>query len=760
MDKIILILILTNFITIGYGAEYFVSPDGNDKNPGTLIKPFRTIQKAVKLVKSGDICFIRGGRYEESIKINNLKGKKQKPIIFTAYKDEKVILDGTRSITSNWEASKKGVFSTQLNFDIWQLFYEDSMMTTARWPNAHMADENFWRLKETYRHGSKKSVPGTIYDERPFDSKRERQKEQDGYYHQNIKDGFNTESLAETGVDFTGAIAIMNIASWMSFASVVTDHESGKEYFNYDTTFANSGSLQKSARKWCNPNDFRPDFWEKKNQKNGQSYYYFEGPMCLDVPREWWFDPVTKTVYFIPPDRKNPGGKNVRGKVMSYTLIIDKSRYLHFRGIDFFGATFRIASSENITIENSQQLYPAYSKRVLGNLDVPESPLIKNKGNKAESNNRIINCRFEYTDGMALKIKGGNDIIENCLFHDIDYSCLGAAHSVQVSLQTTIRRCTVYNAGASGGFRNGGLIEYNHIFNNGSLQHDGSGFQMGGFTVKNPPIVRRNWAHSTLKMGIRFDAGLNPKTVNGGGQVLDNVTWNSSGIILKGDKHLAANNLCFNSPLGLIPMIAPKWKSTNKNTIMANNLSNRISANGRKDVQPICKQVTNLVDAVELHLRDPKNLDFRPRANSAIIDAGTIITNTEFSELNQSSYLGKAPDIGPYEFGDENYWIPGFQYPHASTPIPPDRATDVKIDADLMWLNGYKSNIHAVYFGGDREAVRNADPKSKLYFDKQNSNIFTPPELEPGETYFWRVDAYNADRIESGHVWQFTVSNQ
>ena len=282
MDKRILILILTNFIRIGYGAEYYVSFDGNDKNPGTLIKPFRTIQKAVKSVKSGDICYIRGGRYEESIKINNLKGKKQKPIIFTAYKDEKVILDGTRSITSNWKDNKNGVFSTQLNFDIWQLFYEDSMMTAARWPNAHMTDENFWRIKETYRHGSKKSVPGTLYDERPFNSKSLHQEEQDGYYYQNIKDGFNTESLAETGVDFTGAIAIMNIASWMSFASEVTDHQSGKEYFNYDTTFANSGSLQKPARKWCNPNDFRPDFWEEKNQKSGQSYYFLEGLMCLD----------------------------------------------------------------------------------------------------------------------------------------------------------------------------------------------------------------------------------------------------------------------------------------------------------------------------------------------------------------------------------------------------------------------------------------------------------------------------------------------
>ena len=159
LNRKIFTLIIVVSISGLYGTEYYVSFDGNDKNPGTLINPFRTIQKAVKSVKSGDICYIRGGRYDESIKIDNLKGKKRKPIIFTAYKDEKVILDGTRSITSKWKDNKKGVFSTQLDFDVWQLFYEDSMMTAARWPNAHMTDEYFWRIKETYRHASKKSVP-------------------------------------------------------------------------------------------------------------------------------------------------------------------------------------------------------------------------------------------------------------------------------------------------------------------------------------------------------------------------------------------------------------------------------------------------------------------------------------------------------------------------------------------------------------------------------------------------------------------------
>ncbi len=43
---------------------YYVSPDGNDQNPGTLKKPFATLQRAQQAVrqKHGDV-FLRGGTY-------------------------------------------------------------------------------------------------------------------------------------------------------------------------------------------------------------------------------------------------------------------------------------------------------------------------------------------------------------------------------------------------------------------------------------------------------------------------------------------------------------------------------------------------------------------------------------------------------------------------------------------------------------------------------------------------------------------------
>ena len=38
-------------------------------------------------------------------------------------------------------------------------------------------------------------------------------------------------------------------------------------------------------------------------------------------------------------------------------------------------------------------------------------------------------------------------------------------------------------------------------------------------------------------------------------------------------------------------------------------------------------------------------------------------------------------------------------------PIPPDNAKVPREDVDLMWLGGYRTDAHAVYFGRDRKAV-------------------------------------------------------
>lgn len=60
----------------------FVSNDGSDANPGSLLAPFRTIQHAINQANPGDVVSIRGGTYRERLRIEDLNGRQDAPITF------------------------------------------------------------------------------------------------------------------------------------------------------------------------------------------------------------------------------------------------------------------------------------------------------------------------------------------------------------------------------------------------------------------------------------------------------------------------------------------------------------------------------------------------------------------------------------------------------------------------------------------------------------------------------------------------------
>ncbi|MFP4222751.1 MAG: right-handed parallel beta-helix repeat-containing protein [Phycisphaeraceae bacterium] len=69
-------------------------PVGSDDHPGTLDKPFGTLQKAVDAAKAGDTIFIRGGRYhlDDQIQINK-SGEEGKRLTVTAYPGETPVFE-------------------------------------------------------------------------------------------------------------------------------------------------------------------------------------------------------------------------------------------------------------------------------------------------------------------------------------------------------------------------------------------------------------------------------------------------------------------------------------------------------------------------------------------------------------------------------------------------------------------------------------------------------------------------------------------
>lgn len=78
-------------------SYYYVAPDGSDRNPGTLKKPWKTIQKAADSALPGSTVFIREGTYYERVRINVSGNEEQGAITFTNYDGGTVVIDGSKS---------------------------------------------------------------------------------------------------------------------------------------------------------------------------------------------------------------------------------------------------------------------------------------------------------------------------------------------------------------------------------------------------------------------------------------------------------------------------------------------------------------------------------------------------------------------------------------------------------------------------------------------------------------------------------------
>ncbi|GAB4145990.1 MAG: hypothetical protein Tsb009_18470 [Planctomycetaceae bacterium] len=73
-------------------ARFVDSKTGDDNNPGTKSKPWKTLAHAVPSLKAGETLYLRAGRYYESVTIS-LKGTEKQLITIRAFPGEQVIID-------------------------------------------------------------------------------------------------------------------------------------------------------------------------------------------------------------------------------------------------------------------------------------------------------------------------------------------------------------------------------------------------------------------------------------------------------------------------------------------------------------------------------------------------------------------------------------------------------------------------------------------------------------------------------------------
>lgn len=245
-----------------HASDIFVSPDGNDTNPGTLDKPVATLPHAQELArtasKNGAVnVYLRGGTYYLAAPLVFTaadSGTKDAPVIYLAYAQEKPVISGGAKLTGlNWRPYQNGIMQTAVPDDLTtdQLFVNGEREIMARYPNYDPKQPIF-----------------------------------NGYAADAISPARTAQWADPTG----GFVHVMHRSSWGDFSYVIT----GK---TPDGKVTYEGGWQNNR-----PANAQTQFTETIPNVHPEQRFVENIFEELDAPNEWFLNTKTHTLYFYPPE--------------------------------------------------------------------------------------------------------------------------------------------------------------------------------------------------------------------------------------------------------------------------------------------------------------------------------------------------------------------------------------------------------------------------------------------------------------------------
>jgi len=530
----------------------------------------------------------------------------------------------------------------------------------------------------------------------------------------------------------------------------------------------------------------------------------------LDTLEEWAFDPQNEMLYIYADERFIPSSTNVRIRVLHRMINFQKVANMEFRNINFFGGSLDVMG-QNVLFEDCKfehlhditlpafrnhgplcaglfswnadfincifsRIPYVYSLKIQGAHSLVENCLFTNMdwwanpGGGAPALGYV--CRFVTFENSKIGGLGGSSLMEYCRIEDFTDPC----------------DCGLINRGAHGAPRS--MTRYNWVINGpgaNGIRFDGGTSGAGNrrgdvhhlVTAGNHRGMRLKGDYHELYHITTYDNWTLDIDLFSGKYAEPGELNQGFGLdYTPGNQHSVIRNSLVESSLGCpTPDCWPYPSSENG----GNNPGDAFyllekgiwfgtafgSASLHKELtNPWQRSLTYPDDSLYFdgyYRPDDRtqDYDFRPRKGSTLIDAGVVIPGiNDGQDLQQNwppSYLGQnrrfvgdAPDIGAYEYGDSVYWIPGYRYPHPSFPIPRNNAVDVIPDYSVVWNYPYKRDYSSTMAS---VTINGPGVNRSEIFRYPNNVMFQ--EFQPGGFYTWAV---TVDGM-SGGTWSFQVDN-
>lgn len=592
---------------------YYVSKNGSDTNAGTRKAPFLTIAKATSVMGRGDECIIMEGHYNEVIK-SKADGTVDDPIIFTNYKNDRVVIDATQSV-NGWSRFEGDIYKTNVELFASKgvyntVYFNGKLLDVARWPNNK--DDDRFTFDGHYVDGGSASH-------------------------------FESKDLPEA--DLTGAyFCYIGAHSGMTWSREITKYGNGEIH--------HAGV---NIKKWPytphNPTLFR-------NNNRGQ-LYLFDHLALLDAPGEWFYDKDSKTLYAMFPDGVAPKDGEVRvGN--SYSTVEFDNKYNVIDGLECYGGAITI-KAEGCEILNSKVINASQSwNELIGISAQSETASIRVLGSDAV----IENCLIEggMTNGIMSSSYNGSEgvtVRNNVIRY---FNSVGLhANPVRVrNGKAKILNNSIYTCGRDGisTFGDNCEIAYNDVFDCMRVNNDGGVFYTVGNTELKNSKIHHNYMHDSYgpeyadgrAAGIYLDN--NSKGYDVYNNVIWNVTWNGFMFNWYNTDFNFFNNTIWNCGFNI-----GRWQNGYdiERIRIINNLTNVIPSK-KLDCVPADKYwigtefAGNLVES-ESPFESVEECNFVPVKGSAVVDKGVVVEGVT------KKYKGKTPDVGAYECGEKQWSV-------------------------------------------------------------------------------------------------------
>ena len=427
MKKVIISFFISAFLSFGlYSKDIFVSPKGNNQNPGTKEKPIQSLlmakQMAYDLIKSGQhekvIIWLNDGIYTitEPLVFDPLESSLPNPsLVFKSLKGTKPVISGGLKL-SNWSKRQDGYWTCKLSDiapglqNVRELFVNGKRASRARFPN-----NDFLRVKKA---GEDKRT--NFYFEKgdfPIPSKSK-----------NVELVFMHDwSITRIGVKEINADANQLIA--------------------VDNIGAKS------------PSFFTIDNWEPHPR------YFLENALeFIDLDFEWVFLPETKEIVIHLPKNTDPSKFNIVTPLSEGLVTLVGKEDKPIKNIQFDGITFQYAKwsiptggycgiqatfydQRRDNNEWNWNSIPAAVSAIWSDGIVFSNCIFKNLGGTGLllgagcRRSRIINSEFDDISGNGIMIGEGQERIKN------GTNWYKSAPE-QVAFGNTIENCRINNCGS------------------------------------------------------------------------------------------------------------------------------------------------------------------------------------------------------------------------------------------------------------------------------------------------------------------------